>query len=308
MTAKKGKLKERHHWWPECLSERWCEADGQINVIRSEGDPFRTKPGNAGVIGNGHIIKLGRGKPSPWDESFEHVFDAADSAFPRVVTWLEGLDRRPADASELRSARFLPQPITNDQFAALVEGLVSLAVRSPMFRAAAVGAAIRLRGALPPDERHQLEVMNMRHCQRMIADTCKSGGKLAVLFAEEGEFIFGDGFYNTATGVSAPPISPRMLVPLTPSIAVLYTRPMAFMTEPRLVTLVLRADEVAAQNTVVQVYAKDFLYYRSLKPIMNEHFRAATHLRLTDTNNPVDALAQELPGVRSGHPLFGDFS
>lgn len=132
MTATKGKLKERHHWWPECLSERWCEADGRINVIRSEGDPFRTKPRNAGVIGNGHIIKLGRGKPSPWDESFEHVFDAADSAFPRVVTWLEGLKRRSADASELRSARFLPQPITNDQFAELVEGLVSLAVRSPM--------------------------------------------------------------------------------------------------------------------------------------------------------------------------------
>jgi len=303
-VTKKGKLKERHHWWPECLSEHWCEADGQINVIRSIGDPFRTKPVNAGVIGNGHIIKLGGGKPSPWDESFEHVFDQADSAFPKVVTWLEGLDRQPTNPGSPHSSRFLPQPITGEQFAGLVEGIVSLGVRSPMFRVSAVAPAVYFHGDLSPDKRHQLEALNMRHCQRMIADACKASGKIAVLYAGDGEFIFGDGFYNTATGVSAPPLSPRMLVPLTPKIAVLYTRPIAFATEPRLVTLVLDADEVAAQNAVLQVYAKDFLFYRSKKPTIHDHFLTAKHLECSDNNNPVDAIARSLPGVRSRHPLF----
>jgi hypothetical protein len=303
-AARKGKLKERHHWWPECLSAHWCGADGLINVIGADGREFRSPPANVGVIGNGHIIKLGKGKPSPWDESFEHAFDAADSALPRIVAWLETLERQWVERPPRRTERFLTQPVTDAQFGELVESLVSLAVRSPKFRAAAVAPAIHLRGPLEPDERHVLEAMNMRHCQRMIADACKRGGKLVALYAKEGEFIFGDGFYNTATGVSTPPISPRMLVPLTPQIAVLYSRPMAFGVEPRLTTLVVDAAEVDAFNIVVQAYAKDWLFYRRIRPEINEHFRIREHRIFTDHNNPVDQIARDIPGVRNSG-LFG---
>jgi hypothetical protein len=293
----KGKLKERHHWWPVCLSARWRGVDGFINVIGADGREFKARPAKVGVIGNGHIIKLGKGRPSPWDVSFEHVFDAADSALPRLVRWLECLDRRWIERPLRRSDRFLVQPVTDEQFAELVESLVSLAVRSPKFRAAAVSLAVHLRGPLCPDERHVLEAMNMRHCQRMIADGCKRGGKLVALYAKEGEFIFGDGFYNSATGVSAPPISPRILVPLTPQIAVLFSRPMAFCVEPRLTTLVVDASEVDALNDVVQTYAKDWLFYRDIRPEIGEHFRVREHRIFTDANNPVDQIARDIPGV-----------
>lgn len=303
-AAKKGKLKERHHWWPEALSKHWCEADGLINVIGANGQAFRAPPKKIGVIGNGHIIKLGRGQPSPWDESFEAVFDAADNAFPSLVGWLEGLDHAFILSPKNRAERFLAQPITDEQFANLIEGIVSLAVRSPKFRAAAVAPAIHLRGPLPADERHVLEAINMRHCQRMIADTCKRSGKLVVLFAGASEFCFGDGFYNTATGVSAPPMNPKMLVPITPQIAVLYARPIAFGVEPRLATLVLDAEEVQAINTATQVYAKDWLYFRSSKPVIIESFSEAEHRRFADHQNVVDQIICDIPGVRQ-RGIFG---
>lgn len=306
--GKRGRLKERHHWWPECVSKHWCEADGQINAIRSTGQTFRAPPSNVGVIGNGHIIKLGRGRPSPWDESFEHVFDAADSSFPAVLKWLDGLEREWRPTAKPRSSRYMAQPDPGPMFGQAIECMVSLAVRSPKFRAASVGVALRLRGPLPADEQHNLEAMNMRHCQRMIADACKSGGKMAVIYAKEGEFIFGDGFFNTATAVSGPPHSPKMLVPLTPKISVLYARPMTFATEPRLVTLVLDEAEVASLNDVVQIYSKDQIFWRSSPPVVTEDFRKGAHLVFADRNNVVDGLIGDIPGVRGGHPLlFSDY-
>ena len=62
-----------------------------------------------GVIGNGHLIKLGRiDEETDWSQSFERVFDRADIAFPNLIQKLEGLERRPAPAIDsVLNARYL---------------------------------------------------------------------------------------------------------------------------------------------------------------------------------------------------------
>jgi hypothetical protein len=99
-------------------------------------------------------------------------------------------------------------------------------------------------------------------------------------------------------------MSPRTFIPITPCIAVLYARPMAYGTEPRLTTLVLDGAEVGAFNMVLQVYAKDWLFYKTAKPELGEHFMRKEHQMFTDRNNAVDTMVREIPGVRT-RGLFG---
>ena len=92
-----AKLKsERHHWWPVCVSRCWAGEDGKTGGLKPDGNIVRIPPARLGVIGNAHHIKLGQdGENTVWDETFERVFDRADSAFPDLINWLEGLDRKP---------------------------------------------------------------------------------------------------------------------------------------------------------------------------------------------------------------------
>ena len=118
--------------------------------LKPDGSTVRIPPAKLGVIGNGHLIKLGcNDKETAWDQSFERVFDRADDAFSDLIRWLKGLERRPVrDVQELRR-RFIPQPCTDSELARMTECAVSLAVRGPMNREASVALAEQLRGPLP---------------------------------------------------------------------------------------------------------------------------------------------------------------
>lgn len=251
------------------------------------------------MIGNGHHIKLGRtpGESTGWDTSFEDEFDAADSNFPTLITWIEALERQMLLGQDLRS-RFMPQEASDDQLRMLTESVVSLAIRSPMNREASVCLAEQLRGPLPERERNALIGANMQRSQRLVADSIGARGKFAVLYSIGQEFIFGDGFFSNVQGVVNPPISPRILVPITPTISVMISRPIAFTSQPRLVTMVLTDDEVERCNHVVQVYSRDALFYRNHRPVLNEAFRSREHQRYASPENPIDTLFNALPGVR----------
>ena len=211
------KLKsERHHWWPRCVSARWAADDGTTGWIKPDGSCIRVPPKELGLIGNAHHIKLGRhpGDATGWDSSFEREFDAADSNFPSVISWLESLKHEFMPHRELRN-RFLSQSAADDQLRLLTECVVSLAVRSPMNREASVALAERLRGPIPNPQRNTLIGANMRHSQRLIADSIGANGKFAVLFSHGREFIFGDGFFHNVKAVVNPPIGPKILAPIT---------------------------------------------------------------------------------------------
>lgn len=294
-----AKLKtERHHWWPRCVSRFWAAEDGCTAWIKPDGSEIRVPPDKLGMIGNGHHIKLGDtpGSPMHWDSSFEDEFDIADSNFPSVISWLEGLDRKHISNGNLRQ-RFVPQIAKDEQLCALTECVASLAVRGPLNREASVSLAERLRGPLAERERNALIGMNMRSSQRLIADSIGARGKFAVLFTNGREFIFGDGFFHNVKAVVNAPFNPKILTPITPTISVIVSRPMSFSVEPRLSTIVLTDEEVDRCNHAVQVYSRKALFYRSDKPLLDDAFTRGEHLEYALPDNPIDTLINAIPGV-----------
>lgn len=293
------KLKSaRHHWWPRCVSTRWAAEDGTTGWIKPDGSSVRVPPHKLGLIGNAHNIKLGR-HPSDsthWDTSFEKEFDKADSNFPSVISWLESLSYEFMPHSELRS-RFLAQPADDNQLRLLTECVVSLAVRGPMNREASVALAERLRGPISNPERDSLIGANMRQSQRLIADSVGVSGKFAVLWSHGREFIFGDGFFHNVKAVVNPPIGPKILAPITPTMSVIVSRPTSFTVQPRLSTIVLSNEEVDRCNHAVQVYSSQAIYFRNDRPMVEDVFACGKHLEYSHPDNPIDSLLLSIPGV-----------
>lgn len=293
------KLKsERHHWWPRCVSARWAAEDGATGWMKPDGSCIRVPPKELGLIGNAHHIKLGRhpGDSTDWDTSFENEFDTADSNFPAVIAWLESLKHEFMPHRELPD-RFLAQSAADDQLRLLTECVVSLAVRSPMNREASVSLAEHLRGPIPNPERNALIGANMRRSQRLISDSIGANGKFVVLFSHGREFIFGDGFFHNVKAVINPPIDPKILAPITPSVSVIVSRPTSFTVQPRLSTIVLSDKDVDLCNHAVQVYSRQALYFRSHRPMVQEVFACNEHRAYSHPDNPIDNLLRSIPGV-----------
>ena len=89
------KLKsERHHWWPKALSQFWAAEDGYCTQLPWNGEEVRLEPGKFGSIKNAHHIK--HGEDSPWNTTFEPMFNETDASFPHLVAWLLALNTRAA--------------------------------------------------------------------------------------------------------------------------------------------------------------------------------------------------------------------
>lgn len=289
---------KRHHWWPECVSRRWAGADGGVTRLRPSGETFRGKPEGFGVIGNGHFIKLGApGETTPWDHNFESEFQRADDNFPGLIDWLDGLDRPGPPFEVPRKARILPHSIDDARLSMLIECVVSLAVRSPMHRERAVALAEDLRGPLPERERNRLIGANMQRMQRSVVKSIRGRGKAMVLFSPEREFVFGDGFFHNIHPPGEHLLAPKILAPITPWMSVLFTRPGSYRVEPRLVTTSVTIAEAESLNEVVQIYARDQIFYRNEPPRIIEPYRRGIHLEFQDDRNPADDWAHSIPGV-----------
>ncbi len=179
----------------------------------------------------------------------------------------------------------------------MVEAITSLAIRSPRTRESAVSLAEHFRGPLPERERNSLITMNIRDMHASAMKAFGVRGKATAIHSPEREFIFGDGFYHDLTSPSGPPHSPRILVPLTPRLAVLYAIPMRYTAEPRLSTLVIGAEEAERLNNVVQTYSCKWLFYRTDRPELIDNYRAGKHLRYTSPGNIVENMVHAMPGV-----------
>lgn len=309
MTSVKGKAKsERHHWWPECVSQHWQDESGGLHWLLPDGAVRSSTPRNFGVVTNGHFIKLGQtpGEETVWDQNFEPIFARADDSFPKVIEWLQSLDRRPGPDDRLHEGRFYGQQATDDKLRLLVECLLSLAIRSPMNREAAVGLAERFRGPLAERERNTLIALNMRDSLNRALEAVGTRGKFVVLYSPDREFVFGDGFYSNLRSPVQHSYRARMLVPITPDISVLHVQPSQYSVEPRLMTMVLNSEEADAANEVVQVYARQALFFRSQKPNISENYKCFAHKQFSDHNNPVDRIIHSIPGVRQqrGWPIL----
>jgi len=303
------KLSERHHWWPECVSQHWADADGVVHRLSPDGEVRSAPPKNFGVIGNGHLIKLSY-DPEFEDvrfENFEREFQRADDRFPGVLRWLDDLDRKGPPFEASIEERMLTQQVTDIQFSDLIECIVSLAVRSPRHREQAVALAERFRGPLPERERNVLIGVNMRHSLRSAVQSISGRGKIAVLYSAEKEFIFGDGFFHNIIAPVQHVTHAKLCVPLTPWLAILFARPSSFRIEPRLVTIAVGPDEADAINHSVRVYSRNQLFYRSERPEIDDVFLRRDHCEYSDDRNPIDSLIYRLPGISPRHRTYDFF-
>jgi len=147
-----------------------------------------------------------------------------------------------------------------------------------------------------PTANKTLIAMNQRGLYDAYRKRLENSGRWAVLFSDSAEFIFGDGFLHnfpaSSDGFNA---SRKCVLPLTPTITVVFMLPMSHPTEPRLVTLRLSAREVGHFNEMVQIYAKDFLFFRSQQPDILPVFAKGDHRQFKYHNEPwLDALLDDL--------------
>ncbi len=166
-----------------------------------------------------------------------------------------------------------------------------------MHRETAVSLAEHHRGCLPERERNSLIGVNIQRTLRNAVRNNGGRGKAMVILSPEREFLFGDGFFNNLTIQGEHWHHPKILAPLTPWMSVLFTRPMSYRLEPRLVTLVASPAETDALNFAVQVYARNAIFYRSERPEVEEAFTCGRHKIFADNRNSVDSLIYEIPGI-----------
>lgn len=268
---------ELHHWWPRTLSKHWEDCDGMVSSIQPDGEVRRAPHGNFGGITNAHHMKFG----GPWDATFEHVFNQPDSEMDDVISWLLTLETAQADPEGPVLPRILAQPINGDRQHQLARTVASLVARSPRTRSMIRLSVEHVRALLGlPDAKADktLIAWNQRSLYDAYTKVMETRGRFAVLFSDSTELIFGDGFFHNFPAYAGPiGVAIKCVLPLTPTITVVFMKPKSYPLEPRLVTLRLEVDEIAYLNQTVQVYSKDFLFFRSQRPLLNSSFTVGEH-------------------------------
>ncbi len=292
------KKTERHHWWPEAVSNFWCGEDGCVSWLWPCGKVVRTKPGNLGVITNGHYVKLGRhrGEETAWDFNFEPVFGRVDSAFPHVINFLKEVCRE-AITGRPQTYDFIPVDVAEESITSIIDGIISLAVRIPMHRESAASVARQLRPQLSGAEAERIITATIIHSFESARRAIGTKGKICLLFSPYREFIYGDGFFSNIRAPVQLFHRARMLIPLTPDIAVLFVQPERYMEKPRICVRALNSNETDDLNLAVQVYSRNMIFFRSELPTRHPAFQEQRHLEFADRDNNIEKIIERVPGV-----------
>lgn len=287
-----------HHWWPRAISQHWIGEDNYVGAIRTDGRHFRTQHGKLGGIKNAHTMKMAaEGQTSPWDHSFESLYDTADAAFPRIIEEIQTLvfDWMKSYPSVTTYQPILP---SNWLRTNLANSLVSLCLRGPLNRFMALDMAMKLRGGeIEPREQNRIIGYNIKHMLNDYVGHMSGRGKVALIYSPEREFIFGDGFFHNLITAGNINHSARMIVPLTPRISVIYAMPQSMTPEPMFHATWISAKVTEQMNGTIQVYSKDELFYSNERPKPNSDFLSGKFLTYDWGANPADHLISIIPGL-----------
>jgi hypothetical protein len=242
--------------------------------VRSTGYKKRYVPKQVGRIADGHNLLRG----GPWDETFEPLYDRPDNDFGKLVHWLSGLHRKPVEKRHRAHAPVFPDSIR----AMLARCLASLIVRNPTMRDSikrTVSSYQEQMGFVKPDVSKNLIGANIQHLYLEFANQIESSGKFAFLYAPSGmEFIFGDGFLHNFPNVKMRAPNRFCVIPLSPEVTVFWFSPTSAWVRPKAVTIPLTVEEAEFCNRTVQVYSKEFIYFRAFEPLLEESFGRGEHL------------------------------
>jgi len=273
----------------------WKDRRGMINLINSSGNTETRRPRrDRKIIGaTEHIHTL---EPEIRDENdnilwpewkFEDEFDESDDSIHKLIGWLYDLERtgNVINLSEM-PRHSLALINCEHEIDKACNFTASLIVRSPSFRA-------RFEGKVAPyaHEYHRPNPIineNIRDAFPLIRKNLSAATLKFALFAQEGEFIFGDGFFHDFTPnilVALGHLRQSALVPLTPKLA------LAFMgwvsgASGGFRTIGISKTEIDDINLGTQIYAKDVLFYRDNCPVLSDDFTCGEHLKLHHRKHP----------------------
>ncbi|WP_407273856.1 DUF4238 domain-containing protein [Dickeya ananatis] len=293
MENEKSLKSERHHWWPQTISKHWRNSRGFINRVNSKGESTEVKPKSLAVIKNGHIIKLSDApeKRTSFDQNFECFFDKADSNSNAII---KSLSEIMIKHFQCESKFFAKSNVcSSEEHELLIEIIVSLAVRSPMYRDRCIAVAEKLRGEIRALEKDRLIAINMRDALKNITSHIKNEASIYLLLSKEKEFIFGDGFYHDIPTVTIPSRSPIIVCPLTPNICVIIDAKER-KKDDSLISVALNDEEVAICNDTVQIYSKNEIFYRENNPILSEYFTDNQRKEYYPYDNPLLKLLEKI--------------
>jgi hypothetical protein len=282
---------EKHHWWPEGLSKYWENERGLVQRIDIKGEVIPSTPERFGRISDGHNILFEN--ESPWQSTIEHYFEVPDGNMPKIVDWLASL-KREVKTDNTTKFLYISQEREDKNLDELRECIISLAARSPKYRNAQNSFVESLRGKLEKAESKRLIAANIHQKYKTLVQNSKGIGKFAILFSEEFEFIFGDGFYSNINATTENLFGVKILIPMTPHIAVVWSSPMVCRSYPRLISIKADKEIVEIVNNSVQVYSREYLFFRTQKPSLIEDFKLGEHRVYDYQTDPVYTLIDSL--------------
>jgi hypothetical protein len=249
-----------------------------VSVVRPDGAVHRAPPGAFGAITNAHHLKRG----GPWDSTFEPIFNKPDGEMSDFVRWLFTLEAAHTDVDRPMLERISAQPLPDARRQQIARIAASLLARSPSIRHEIRLATEYYRGRFgleDPKADKTLIAANQQYLYDAYRKYMERGGRWAILFSDCREFVGGDGFlHNFPASQDGLGSGRKLVLPILPTAAVVYMLPLGGQpVEPRLVTLRLGEPEVRTLNDIVQVYACDFLFFRSEQPALTDAFRAGEH-------------------------------
>ena len=283
---------EKHHWWPIAVSRYWENEKGQVNRLDVNESLISSSGKEFAKISDGHNVIFS--ESSVWNSTIEHYFDEPDTNFPKVIDWLQSLNQEEKNIIKIADDGIIWHDYTDEMLDMLRECLISLVVRSLKYRNSQVKYIESLRGELPKKEAKQLITANINQKYKILVQNSKGMGKFAILFTYDKEFIFGDGCYSNIGPSSEHLINLKMLIPLTPNMAVIWAIPMAYRTPPRLISKKITPSIVELINQATQIYSKDYLFYKSEKPKIIQDFKLNEHRIYNYETDPIAKMINSL--------------
>ncbi|WP_164675309.1 DUF4238 domain-containing protein [Vibrio rhodolitus] len=275
---------EKHHWWPKSLSKSWLDRNGMVSRIDSKGVVIRSNPKEFGHISDGHNMFFN--KESAWNTTIENYFDYPDNAMPQLVNAVENF----VEAAD-PNIGCVENPIQID---ILRECLLSLIVRSPMYRSSITNMLENFRGSLDKPETKRLVAANIRQKYHSLVKSSKNAGRLVILCSNDAEFVFGDGFYTTLSSNHESLSHFKAVIPFTPQIAIVWSCPSAYNPNPPIAKMAVTERLVTMVNEATQVYSKDYLFFSNDQPVLIEGFTCNQHMQYVDHEGDVCQFVREL--------------
>lgn len=275
-----------------------------VSVIRSNGEIHRAPAGKFGAITNAHHMKRG----GPWDSTFEPIFNQADGEISDFVRWLSTLEAPIVGADRPIIDRIAAAPFPSARRQQIARITASLLARTPNIRNQIKLSTEHVRtqiGLADATADKNLIAANQQGLYDAYRKHMEGSGRWAILFSDCREFIAGDGFlHNFPASRDGLGSGRKLVLPILPTAAIVYMLPFGgHPTDPGLVTLRANEDEVAALNEIVQIYARDILFFRAEQPVLADHFKVSEHRQLQyHQHGWLDGLLDDL----SQYNLWGD--